>query len=497
MVASARGSRAFVVVAIMTSMSMIAIEATIVSTVMPLIVAQLGGMDLYSWAFAVFLLAQTATTVVFGKLADVFGRKPIMLVGISIFLIGSLLAGFAWSMPSLILFRLVQGIGAGAVQPVAMTIVADLYPARERGRIQGYLASVWAFSAVAGPVVGGAIVHSLSWPWVFWINIPVGLAAAAAYIAWLHDDVEHKLPSIDYLGAALFAAAIGAVMFALSGVGTSYEREAWMAVVAFVVLSVAFVAHERRAKDPMVSFELWRRRAIASANTVTMLASVALMGLTAFLPMYVQMVMHRSPIVAGFTLTTMLLGWPLGATISSRTFHRFGLRNVLIAGSWLIPVGALCFVMLTPQSSPILAATGSALMGFGMGLLSVCSLVLIQEAADKSERGSATASNIFSRNLGSALGATVFGVVVNLGLAGTVVGSRVTADDLRRLLEAPGDPLGSNAQLLVTLDSAMHAMFVAMFAVAVLIAIVSLFVPDQWFARARKGATVPGESPSD
>ncbi len=186
MVALARGSRAFVVAAIMASMFMIAIETTIVSTAMPLIVAELGGMDIYAWVFAVFLLAQTATTVVFGKLADVYGRKPVMLSGIGIFLVGSLFAGLAWSMPSLILFRLIQGIGAGAVQQVAMTIVADLYPARERGKVQGYLASVWAFSAIVGPVAGGAIVHALSWSWIFWINIPIGLTAIAAYIAWLH-----------------------------------------------------------------------------------------------------------------------------------------------------------------------------------------------------------------------------------------------------------------------------------------------------------------------
>jgi len=488
MVASARGSRAFIVAAIMASMFMIAIETTIVSTAMPLIVAQLGGMDIYAWVFAIFLLAQTAITVVFGKLADVYGRKPIMLSGIGIFLVGSLLAGFAWSMPSLIVFRLIQGVGAGAVQPVAMTIVADLYPARERGKVQGYLASVWAFSAIVGPVAGGAIVHALSWSWIFWINIPIGLAAMAAYVAWLHEDVAHTSPSIDYAGAILFAAAVGALMFALSGIGTSYEREALAAAAAFVVLAVWFVLHERRVADPMVSFELWRRRAVATANMVALLASVALMGLTVFLPMYVQIVLGRSPIVAGFALTTMILGWPLGATIAAHTFHRFGLRNTLIAGSVLEPLGALCFVLLTPQSSPLLAAFGSAVMGFGMGLLSTSCLVLIQEAAGATERGSATASNLFARNLGSALGATVFGVVVNLGLAGTSVSGRVTADDLKRLLEASGNGSSSSQQLVATLNSALHTMFTAMLVVSSLIVVVALFVPNRWFKRVKKGS---------
>src|SRR5882724_6488315 len=156
----------------MASICMVAIEATIVSTVMPQIVSQLGGLTIYSWIFSSFLLAQTVMTVVFGKLSDLYGRKPVMLVGIAIFLVGSVLAGFAWSMPAMIVFRLIQGVGAGAVQPVAMTIVADLYPARERGKIQGYLASVWAISAVAGPVVGGFIIHDFSWAWIFWMNVP-------------------------------------------------------------------------------------------------------------------------------------------------------------------------------------------------------------------------------------------------------------------------------------------------------------------------------------
>src|SRR6202795_2624765 len=182
-----KSARALIIASVMTTMAMIAIEATIVSTAMPQIVADLGGLRLYSWVFSSFLLAQTAMTVVFGNLADVYGRKPVMLVGIGIFLLGSLLAGFAWSMPAMICCRLIQGVGAGAMQPVAMTIVADLYPARERGKVQGYLASVWAVAAVVGPLLGGLIIRSVSWAWVFWINIPVGFAAAAGFILFLKE----------------------------------------------------------------------------------------------------------------------------------------------------------------------------------------------------------------------------------------------------------------------------------------------------------------------
>src|ERR1700737_2901333 len=165
-------SRPLVVASVMAAMAMVAIEATIVSTAMPQIVTELGGLRLYSWVFSSFLLAQTAMTVVFGKLADIFGRKPVMLAGIAIFLVGSVLAGFAWSMPSMIVFRLIQGVGAGAIQPITLTIVGDLFPARERGKVQGYLASVWAISAVLGPMVGGFIIRDVSWSWIFWVNVP-------------------------------------------------------------------------------------------------------------------------------------------------------------------------------------------------------------------------------------------------------------------------------------------------------------------------------------
>ena len=190
--------RPLVIAAVMASMAMVAIEATIVSTAMPQIVTQLGGLHLYSWVFSSFLLAQTAMTVVFGKLADLYGRKPIVLIGIAIFLVGSVLAGFAWSMPAMIVFRLIQGIGAGAIQPVTLTIVGDLYPARERGKIQGYLASVWAIAAVVGPMAGGLLIRDLSWAWIFWINIPIGLASAAGFIAFLHEHERRERPSIDY-----------------------------------------------------------------------------------------------------------------------------------------------------------------------------------------------------------------------------------------------------------------------------------------------------------
>ncbi|MFM0006437.1 MDR family MFS transporter [Paraburkholderia dipogonis] len=473
-----QSSRPLVIAAVMASMAMVAIEATIVSTAMPQIVAQLGDLHLYSWVFSSFLLTQTAMTVVFGKLADLYGRKPIVLAGIAIFLIGSVLAGFAWSMPAMIAFRLIQGVGAGAIQPVTLTIVADLYPARERGKVQGYLASVWAISAVVGPMVGGFIIHNMSWAWIFWMNVPIGLASAAGFIAFLRESERHARPSIDFSGAGLFMAAIAALMMALTYAGDDQVAQASMAGGAFVLCVLLFVWQERRAAEPMISFALWSRRPIAACNGSTLLSGMILMGATTFLPMYVQGVLHRSPVIAGLALTMMMVGWPTGATFAAKSFHRLGLRRILIGGSTFIPLGAVLLLFLSPGGSPLVAAFGSLIMGFGMGTSSVSSLVLIQEIVGMDERGSATASNLFSRNLGSTLGATLFGAVLNFGLSHSNGAAVVTSDQLRALLQNQAVNLGESDMIRAVLHQSLHLTFISLFVIAIFVVALLLFVPS-------------------
>ena len=472
-----QSSRPLVIAAVMASMAMVAIEATIVSTAMPQIVAQLGDLHLYSWVFSSFLLTQTAMTVVFGKLADLYGRKPVMLAGIAIFLAGSVLAGFAWSMPAMIVFRLIQGVGAGAIQPVTLTIVADLYPAHERGKVQGYLASVWAIAAVVGPMVGGFIIHNLSWAWIFWMNVPIGLASAAGFIAFLRESERHARPSIDFAGAALFMAAIAALMMALTYAGDDEVAKASIAGGAFLVCVLLFVLQERRAAEPMISFALWSRRPIAACNGSTLLSGMILMGATTFLPMYVQGVLHRSPVVAGLALTMMMVGWPAGATLAAKSFHRLGLRRILIGGSTFVPVGAALLLFLSPGGSPLIAAFGSLIMGFGMGTSSVCALVLIQEIVRMDERGSATASNLFSRNLGSTLGATLFGAVLNFGLSHSKGVAVVTSDQLKALLQNQAASLVDSDMIRMVLHQSLHLTFIALFAIAIFVVVLLVFVP--------------------
>ena len=474
--------RPLVLAAVMAANFMIAIEATIVSTAMPQIVGQLGGLELYSWVFSAFLLTQTATTVVFGKLADSVGRKTVMLAGIAIFLVGSILCGFAWSMPSLIAFRLAQGIGAGAVQPTAMTIVGDLYSAHERAKIQGWLASVWAVSAVIGPLAGGLIIQHFSWAWIFWINLPVGALAAAGFFAYLHETRARGRGRIDHLSAAIFTVAIAAIMADLTAFSTSGRYEIGLITVVAAVAVVLFVIQERRSPEPMISLELWGRRPIAAANAASLFNGMVMIGLTSFLPVFVQGVMQNSALVAGFALSAMVMGWPVGATVGVRFFKRFGVRPVLRVGAALIPAGALVFVAISRESSPVVAGVGSAIVGLGMGLLSSASVILIQEIVDWSERGSVTASFLFARSLGSTFGATVFGAVLNFGLLHAGGVGAVTSDELRRLLERGSVGSGGDSELRAALEQSLHLTFVSMFAIALMVAVAAFLVPRVAFA---------------
>ena len=465
--------------AVLAAMSMVSVESTVVATAMPQIVADLGGLQLYSWVFASFLLSQTAATVVFGKLADIYGVRPTMIAGIAVFLGGSVLCGFAWSMPALIGLRLVQGVGAGAVQPIALTIVADLFPGRQRGRVQGYLASVWAISAVSGPVIGAVIVRDYSWSWIFWMNVPLGLLSALGFYVFLTQKPKSQDKPIDIVGAAIFVALIGSLMIGLTAFAAHDVNEFAAMAAIFASSILLMIRQERLAPDPLLSFELWTLRSIAATNAIAVVANMALMGLTSFVPLYVQGVLKRTPVVAGFALTMIMVGWPLAATIAARVFDRVGLRRLLIFGSSLLPAGSAFFILLTPQSSPVLAGLGSLVMGFGMGLISVSSLLIIQEVADRSQRGSATASNMFSRNLGSALGASFLGAVLNFSLGRHDDGKRVRLSDLERALETTRyGPDHLDPALKSMLDHALHQTFLAMFLLSAVVTILAMLMPE-------------------
>jgi len=465
----------------MLALFIAAIEATIVATAMPQIVGKLGGFALYSWVFAAFLLTQTATTVLFGKLSDIYGRKPVMIGGILIFLVGSLLCGFAWSMPSMIVFRLIQGLGAGSMQPVAITIAGDLYAPRERLKIQGWLSAVWAIAAIAGPIAGGLIVQRFNWAWVFWVNIPIGIITIIGFMLFMEENIEKKIHAIDYPGAVLFSISISALLVALTQGATLSWGEIGGLVIVFGVASLLFILQEKRAHEPMIALDLWGMRMVATANASLLLGTMTLIGVTSYLPVYIQAVQERPAILAGIPLTAMLFAWPLASAVSGRILKRFSMRATLRFGALLIPVGAVFLLFIAPDSHPAFAGVGPFIMGFGMGLLNITSMVMIQGSVEWSKRGSATASLIFSRTLGNTLGVTALGAVLNFGvvLFASEHGTQMSTAQIHALLGSIGNILGGGADpgLRAGLDSALRLTFWGMLAFAVFAAMFAMLIP--------------------
>jgi EmrB/QacA subfamily drug resistance transporter len=486
----------------MLALFMAAIEATIVATAMPQIVGKLGGFALYSWVSAAFLLVQTATTVLFGKLSDIYGRKPVMIGGILVFLVGSLLCGLAWSMPSMIAFRLIQGLGAGSMQPVAVTIAGDLYSPRERLKIQGWLSSVWAVAAVAGPVAGAVIVQRFDWAWVFWVNIPVGILTIIGFLAFMHEKVEKKTHALDYLGAVLFSVGVSALLIAL----TQSTTLAWTEIAALLAIffagTVLFLLQEKRAHEPMIALELWGNRMIATANASLLLGTMTLIGVTYYLPVYIQGVQGRSAILAGIPLSAMMFAWPLASAVSHLILRRFSMRSTLRFGATLIPVGTALLLFVTPETHSAFFGVGPFIMGFGMGLLNITSMVMIQGSVEWSKRGSATASLIFSRTLGNTFGVTALGAVLNLGVVtfASQGAAQLSTAEIHDLLGSIGNILGggSDVPLRAALDSALRLTFIAMVGFAVLSAVLAMIVPVRELETlsghvAPRPETAPGE----
>lgn len=412
-------NRPFVLAAVMLAMFVGAVEATIVATAMPSIAADLGGFAKYSWVFSAYLLMTTVTVLIYGKLSDIFGRKPIFAFGMGLFLFGSLMCGLAASMDQLIIFRLIQGMGAGAVLPIATTIVGDIYSSEERAKIQGYLASVWGISAVSGPAIGGILVATVGWEYVFWVNIPLGVLALTGVLWFLQEPVKSGKQTIDYAGALLLTTGLVSVLYLLVEGGVGFG---WLSLTAGMLLSVAvisftlFVRVERRAKDPIMPFDIWRNRTILYANLVSLATGIILISVSSYLPTYVTGVMEQTAAIAGFTLTAMSIGWPIASTLSGRLLVRFGYFRTSLAGGIFLVAGALLFVVMRPESGPWWAALSSFVIGVGMGLTSTAFIVSIQSAVNYEKRGVATASNMFMRNLGSTIGVALLGTVLNTSL---------------------------------------------------------------------------------
>ncbi|MFO1445726.1 MFS transporter [Bacillus sp. Bva_UNVM-123] len=475
----------------MLAMFIGAIEATIISTAMPSIVGDLGGFSLYSWVFSGYLLMNAVTVLIYGKLSDLFGRKPILILGISIFLIGSILCGFANSMVMLIIFRLIQGFGAGAVMPIATTIVGDIYTKEERAKIQGYLSSVWGISAIMGPAIGGMLVEYASWQYVFWVNIPLGILAIIGVGKFLHENIEKTKPSIDYQGAILLTISISTIMFFLIEGGTRWSWVSKQAITILVISLIAFILfifQEKKASEPMMPFNIWKERSILIANLASLTTGVMLIGITSFLPAFVQGVMERSPIVAGFTLTAMSIGWPIASWSAGQLLLKIGFRTTAVFGGISLVIGSILFVTLSPEAGPLWAAAGSFFVGVGMGLTSTSFIVSIQSTVSWQQRGIATASNMFMRNLGNTIGAALLGGILNSNIMSYFeknaknVNEKLSIDSANILLNAEErNKLASGVKEVLQdgLTFSLHSVYYAVLIFAIISFLFILLLPKK------------------
>jgi EmrB/QacA subfamily drug resistance transporter len=437
---SRASSRPLVITAAVVVILISSIEGTIVATVMPQIVGQLGDFDLFSWVFTAYLLTQAVTIPIYGRLADIYGRKRMLLISVGLFLVGSVLCGFSGNMVMLIAFRVVQGTGSGGLVPLAQTVVGDLYTPVERARFQGYLSSVWAIGSIIGPLLGAFLVAHTIWPMVFWVNIPIAVVAAAMLILWLHEDLKHRQHRIDYVGAALMVSGSGLLMFAVvqaPHLGTVVVAALMIVAVALLVL---LFLYERRAPEPMIPVELLKNRIIAGGTLGCFALGAIIMGATAFLSLYVQGVMGRSAVLAGLVLMTPSVTWPIGSSSGGWLMLRTSYRATTFIGTVPLVLGSVILFLLSPTSAVLVAGFGVALIGIGMGLTNNTFTVAIQGSVDWGQRGVATSTMSFMRQVGQSIGAAVFGGTINAALAkegaGADIVDRIMDPALRQTLSA-------------------------------------------------------------
>lgn len=462
-----QSSRRIVTIALLIAMMVAALEQTVVSTAMPRIVAQFKSINLYSWVFSAYLLAATVSTPLFGKLADLLGRKRVLLFGLGMFAVGSMLSGLAVNMPHLIAMRVVQGIGAGALMPIVLTMIGDLFTIQERARIQGLFSGVWGGVSLIGPAVGGILTDYLSWRWVFFITVPFAMISAAILVAYVRETIpswENRAP-IDWPGAALLTLSSGIILATALG-SPGHEPSAIAAPLCLgVALSTALVFWEKRARDPIMPLDLLSQRETGIAIASSFLIGGIVFAVDTYIPLYMQGVLGRSATKAGGTITPLFLAWSVSVAVAARVLMRLGFRGTAILGGAFNIAGSLLLVAgaIVRPWTEALFVVGLVAMGLGMGPASLATILVVQNAVPWERRGVATASATFFRTLGGALCVGLLGATISLGLSsrlatsngaridvsailnsahvGEAPSSRVNASGARRIQSALGDSL--------------------------------------------------------
>lgn len=437
----ADGQQTVVIVSVLTVVFLAAMEGMVTSTIMPSVIGAIGGMGLYPWVTAAFMLASTVTTPIYGKLSDVYGRKRFVLVAIAVFLVGSVLCGLARTMGQLIACRALQGVGAGGLLTMSFIVFGVVFPPERRARMQGLLSSMWALASIAGPLVGAMCVQWLSWQWAFFLNVPIGLLAAWLIASSLHLPAEPvRRYRMDYLGVLLFAASMGALLVASMALNLGWGMAGLGATLVVAAgLFAALVWHERRVAEPILPVPLFAERAFAISVSLAAIGTAGFFATMAFLPLYLQGVIGTGPAMAGQALTAVSVGWVAGAFLCGRLLTAKGFRWPSLIGTGLIAAAYGAFYLACAGRAIWLFFVSCATLGVGMGFVATATLLAVQTSAPRPMLGAATSGSQLFRTVGGTLGVSIFGglqlAFFHQGLTG--LAGREPGTDLALLLAKP------------------------------------------------------------
>jgi len=466
--------RRLITIALFVATFLVSLDASVVSTAMPTVIGQIGGIQLYAWVFSAYLLTSTVTVPIYGKLADLYGRKPVFLASIALFMVGSMLCGQSQSMEQLIDFRLLQGLGAGGVLPINQTILGDLYPLEERARITGVFSTIWGVSGLLGPAIGGFLTEHVSWRWVFYVNFPLCVLSMLLIWKFLHERIERRGHQIDYIGAITLSASVACLLL-----GLQTSDDPGLTIVLYVLavaLVPVFIWQERRASEPLVPLWLFARRAIGVSTLGGLLLGWALYGQSTFLPPFVQGVMGASPTVSGFILAGSSVSWPIASSIGGRLLLRTGFRFPCLVGGVLLTVGFALLLFVGPESTLLVPLVITAVLGLGFGFYAVTTILAAQSAVGWEHRGVVTSASQFSRNIGGTIGVSVAGALFTAGVL-QASASGMNPNDLL----SPSLRSGLSPDVLATLQAlltdSLRSVYILFIGVAAIATVVAAFLP--------------------
>jgi EmrB/QacA subfamily drug resistance transporter len=481
-----------VTIGVMTGMFIAALEATVVGTAMPTVIASLGGINQYSWVFTAYIVTSTVTVPVWGKLSDLYGRRLLYQAGISVFLLGTLLSGLSTSMVQLIIFRAIQGLGAGALVPLGMTIIGDIFTLKERSKMQAFFGGVWGLSSVIGPVLGGFLTDQLSWRWVFFINLPIGIVAAVIIGFALKEPKLTEKPSVDYAGAGLLMVAISLIMLVLVEGGTSlttlFSPLNLLLLAISIILLALFFWVEKKAKDPIIPFDLLRNKTVSVSVAAGFLAGVAMFGAISFVPLFAQGALGLTATQAGSLLMPLMLSWVSMSVIGGRLLLRISYRIITIVGFIFLPIGFVLLAMFQRDTPRYWLYIDLVLVGAGLGLTMLTLLIAVQQAVERNQLGVATSLNQFSRSIGGAFGVAIMGAFLTASLAlqlnnaAKADNSLISPVQAAELAENPNALIEPNAKAklpagaLDVLQEAMARSIHTVFWVGAILSVLALFV---------------------